>query len=1035
MAGQSQFQSQVHFLCCFGFLLGLQRPSEAASSPAKLDTDLSPPKYEFGYEVRDDRGGQQGHLEARDGVYALGKYYVKLPDGSDQKVNYFTDDLGYHPLVEYNSASPSGSSRTQFAMGEKAVAALVKSISDIKTTHDFDSARKLTTNKKQENSGKVNSDLKNSNSAHKPGSSVYIGLASTPAIANDVHVESSTPTPHFSTTPSSQHSSSVSESSNFEENLYAFDEPTLAPLTVSSVSPPQGGSLLMHTINLEGGGDQSRLSSSHRTLADFGMKLQRNPLSTFLNIHSHKFSSTSQPVTSNYVEKSVEDVTQRGSTTVDGENYSQNTKDDIVQTSPTVAAITTLHTNPYSIINVDVSPNGEDSRAHEINSQTTNATSYSTSTTTDKTAQESELRYTISTTPASTTPDDTFIRPIVVPDGPFEMQSFYTGLLKTTEEMKNFIINLNRTLITNEGLSDHESGEQYKLPPPLIQQAHLAVTEEDENSLHTSSNQILAPIQAAVSLSASELSGAEATSNSEEVKALESAELVVEKQTLEKQPVLKTTIDIQKSIPFEIPHQESSVEENEESQPVSNDHNSPSYQQGAYLPIHQSINEEFSKIDKDASSQNVRSQFLQQVYSAYQSLANNPNASPYYSPVDYTSEKVEAPGPVPTQQAPKKLYYVYLQGYNSGMDRYAPSPQYSSSYQNNVHQQGLETNYGGQLTNPITALPPGSFSQSSAHIYRNGEPNLNVATFINHGNSGQSVQYNRLIEAQHTDENENHNGQYTHLEGIHNQMDVVRDESNRAPLKVQYISGSSQNLPLNHLNALSAESFHKYLEQTTKANGESAMNGYNAGHEPQYNGQIPVVSQNPEINGLRINSFLHSRFLGEDKLKLEQVPSIRPALPVVPQVPLTWPHALPLSRVAHLPYLQPYLQMSQLPIPPYKQVIPYPLTHYLPLQNTATQVASHSTLQPTVYNRNDQHENPKKEGPKAPFRPSQKLYHSVYPPEMYYVAEYMRPNARSRGLGKKLCIEYGGFKPPLIPSVQIDEKLEVNIGKRVDKTD
>ncbi|RZF37744.1 hypothetical protein LSTR_LSTR014217 [Laodelphax striatellus] len=659
-------------------------------------------------------------------------------------VNYFTDDLGYHPLVEYNSASPSGSSRTQFAMGEKAVAALVKSISDIKTTHDFDGARKLAANKKQEGIGKLNADAKNSKISQKPGSSVYIGLASTP---NDIHVESTTPTPHFSATPSPQHSSSISESSNSEEDLYAFDEPTLAP--DSNVSPPQGGSLLMHTINLEGGEDP-RLSSAHQSLADFGMKLQKNPLSAFLNIHSHKFASTSQPVTSNYVDESVEEVTQRGYTTVEAENYSKNTKEDIVQeTSPTVATITTLHTNPYSTINVDVSPNGEDSRAQEINSYTTQHTPTSThGTTTDRTAEESELRYTVSTTPAPTTSDDTFIRPIVVPDGPFEMQSFYSGLLRTTEEMKNFIANLNRTLIANEGVTDHESGEQYKSTPTPIQHSDLASTEE-ENSLHTSSNQILAPIQAAVSLSASEISSAEASSNSEEVKALESAELVVEQQTLEKQPVFKTTIDIQKSIPFEIPHQENSYEGNEESQSTSNDENSTPYQQGSHLPIHQSINEEFSKIDKDASIQNVRSQFLQQVYSAYQSLANNPNASPYYSQIDSNSNKLALPEPEPTQP-PKKLYYVYLQGYNSGLNRYAPLPQYSSLYQNNVHQQGLETNYGSQLTKQIAALPPGSFSQSSAHIYRNGEPNLNVATFINHGNLGQSVQYNRLIEQQPT---------------------------------------------------------------------------------------------------------------------------------------------------------------------------------------------------------------------------------------------------------------------------------------------
>jgi hypothetical protein len=77
--------------------------------------------------VRDGKGGRQGHLETRDGIYALGVYYVNLPDGSGQSVRYFADDWGYHPLVTYSSSSKTGTTKTQFALGEKAVAALAKS--------------------------------------------------------------------------------------------------------------------------------------------------------------------------------------------------------------------------------------------------------------------------------------------------------------------------------------------------------------------------------------------------------------------------------------------------------------------------------------------------------------------------------------------------------------------------------------------------------------------------------------------------------------------------------------------------------------------------------------------------------------------------------------------------------------------------------------------------------------------------------------------------------------------------------------------
>ncbi|PSN39099.1 hypothetical protein C0J52_24996 [Blattella germanica] len=107
-------------------VLTLCRATPPPGYVKKPDNDKDPPKYEFGYDVRDGKGARQGHLETRDGVYALGMYYVNLPDGSGQSVRYFADDWGYHPLVSYSSASDSGSTKTHFALGEKAVAALSK---------------------------------------------------------------------------------------------------------------------------------------------------------------------------------------------------------------------------------------------------------------------------------------------------------------------------------------------------------------------------------------------------------------------------------------------------------------------------------------------------------------------------------------------------------------------------------------------------------------------------------------------------------------------------------------------------------------------------------------------------------------------------------------------------------------------------------------------------------------------------------------------------------------------------------------------
>lgn len=51
------------------------------------------------------------------------RYYVQL-GGASQNVEYFTDEWGYHPLVEYSSVSDHSQASASFALGEKAVEAL-----------------------------------------------------------------------------------------------------------------------------------------------------------------------------------------------------------------------------------------------------------------------------------------------------------------------------------------------------------------------------------------------------------------------------------------------------------------------------------------------------------------------------------------------------------------------------------------------------------------------------------------------------------------------------------------------------------------------------------------------------------------------------------------------------------------------------------------------------------------------------------------------------------------------------------------------
>ncbi|XP_046400732.1 mucin-5AC-like [Ischnura elegans] len=82
--------------------------------------DESPPNYAFDYEVRDHDGGAQGHTEVRKGIFAVGGYYSRLPgDSGAQRVAYYADDWGFHPvLVAYGGRGYS----TRLAFGDKAVA-------------------------------------------------------------------------------------------------------------------------------------------------------------------------------------------------------------------------------------------------------------------------------------------------------------------------------------------------------------------------------------------------------------------------------------------------------------------------------------------------------------------------------------------------------------------------------------------------------------------------------------------------------------------------------------------------------------------------------------------------------------------------------------------------------------------------------------------------------------------------------------------------------------------------------------------------
>ncbi|KAJ8681973.1 hypothetical protein QAD02_017765 [Eretmocerus hayati] len=65
-----------------------------------------PAKYSFRYHVNDPPSNNDfGHEESRDGSRVEGTYFVLLPDGRRQVVNYIADEHGYRPTITYETSN------------------------------------------------------------------------------------------------------------------------------------------------------------------------------------------------------------------------------------------------------------------------------------------------------------------------------------------------------------------------------------------------------------------------------------------------------------------------------------------------------------------------------------------------------------------------------------------------------------------------------------------------------------------------------------------------------------------------------------------------------------------------------------------------------------------------------------------------------------------------------------------------------------------------------------------------------------------
>ncbi|XP_066989135.1 cuticle protein 21-like [Macrobrachium rosenbergii] len=79
-------------------------PSYRAPAPSyHAPAPTGPAQYNFNYAVKDDYSGNDfGHEEGRNGYDTQGSYYVQLPDGRLQKVDYVVKgDSGYLAQVNY----------------------------------------------------------------------------------------------------------------------------------------------------------------------------------------------------------------------------------------------------------------------------------------------------------------------------------------------------------------------------------------------------------------------------------------------------------------------------------------------------------------------------------------------------------------------------------------------------------------------------------------------------------------------------------------------------------------------------------------------------------------------------------------------------------------------------------------------------------------------------------------------------------------------------------------------------------------------
>lgn len=453
-----------------------------------------------------------------------------------------------------------------------------------------------------------------------------------------------------------------------------------------------------------------------------------------------------------------------------------------------------------------------------------------------------------------------------------------------------------------EGLSDLNHGydsafsaeDKEKFEKPNFEETNRA-----EDGL-TSSDTILAPIQAAVSLS---------NHVQQEGKKKSVPNMVIEQQEIRVEPVMKTTIDIQKSIPFEIKE-------------IKPDYNHLS-----------NINLEYEKPLERPSS--PPTDFLQQVALAYHKMSNNGD---YPNHVHFSS----------AQSQPQNYVYFYR-------NRLPQIPLYFLHPNNKGSNDFNKGNVG-----------PYIMQQSYKNL------GLDHSRPVHYQNVKYQGPFPSITRPLSYSNNYDINGPLLYHPNIPSNQ--VPFAYHKGQVQIRLPQGVEQN-PNQHLGGTRTA----YEEATVIANDEEGE------------------SSNPE----EINDSTEEIKQGSDiqvqEVKQEVIPehSTDQPLTVLPKHPSHYHHVSEPPRILNN---QPY---------------PYGYSFVYPISTTEFRSAG------PYFNYH-------RRGKAPPFRPSHPMYTSQYPPHTYLVATTLQDrgiHARSIN-NKKLCIEYGGFKPPLVPSIQIDDEFE-----------